>query len=465
MTLQGVGNLIDEPSCFLEIHPVMSTSNLLRVGFVALAFFLMTPCGRAQDENAAVPLLERDQILGEWVTANPLLTDHGVSLFSGYLAEVWGNTSGGIETGAVYTGLLDFGAQLDLEKVVGWQGASASTTWLWLSGRDASEDLVGNFLTISNAAGFNTLRMLEMWFQQNLLEDAVSIRLGQLTADSEFLISDYGGLFLNGTFGWAPLAYMNIPSGGPASPMGAPGARVAVTPVEWFTFLSAVFQGNVFAQDVNRHGFRWRLDAQQGFSFFNEAQIRWNQREEETGLPGQFKAGAWFQTGEYADVLTNSTASGNSGYYFIIDQMLVRESAEASSQNKSGKNFKELEPVVKSDQGLGWFSRMGFAPSDRNFVDYYFDAGFTYKGLVPGRDNDTAGVAFGYAQLSSGAQGGIASDGGTPAGAEMALELTYQAEITPCFIVQPDVQYIINPGGATDLQNGFVIGCRASVVF
>jgi carbohydrate-selective porin OprB len=31
--------------------------------------------------------------------------------------------------------------------------------------------------------------------------------------------------------------------------------------------------------------------------------------------------------------------------------------------------------------------------------------------------------------------------------------------------VQPDVQYIINPGGATDLQNAFVIGCRASVVF
>jgi len=44
---------------------------------------------RAQDGNAAAPLLERDQILGDWVTANPLLTDHGVTLFGGYLAEVW----------------------------------------------------------------------------------------------------------------------------------------------------------------------------------------------------------------------------------------------------------------------------------------------------------------------------------------------------------------------------------------
>ena len=406
----------------------------------------MMPSIRAEDENATVPLLERDQILGEWVTGNPLLTDRGVTLFGGYLAEVWGNTSGGIKAGAVYTGLLDFGAELDLEKAVGWHGASVSTIWQWLSGRDASEDLVGNFLTISNAAGFDTLRMMEMWFQQNLADDAVSIRLGQLTADSEFLISDYGGLFLNSTFGWAALANMNIPSGGAASPMGAPGVRVAVTPVEWFTFLSAVFQGNVFAQDVNRHGFRWRLDAQQGFTFFNEAQIGWNQREEETGMPGQFKAGAWFQTGQYADVLAGSTAAGNSGYYFIIDQMLVRESAEVvPGQNSSGKNFKESVSVAKPDQGLGWFSRMGFAPSDRNFVDYYFDAGFTYKGLVPWRDDDTVGVAFGYAQLSSGAQGGIASDGGTPAGAEMALEVTYQAAITPFFIMQPDVHTSLIP--------------------
>jgi len=229
-----------------------------------------------QEVDAGAPILEREQLLGEWLPTNPLLTDRGLTLFGGYTAEVWGNTSGGLDTGAVYTGLLDFGAELDLEKALGWQGASMSTTWLWLSGRDASEDLVGNFLTISNIAGFNTLRMMELWFQQNLLEDALSIRVGQLTADSEFLISDHAGLFINATFGWAPLAYMNIPNGGPGYPMGAPGTRLALTPVDWLTFQSAVYQGNVFAQDVNRHGFRWRLDAQQGFTFFNEAQIRWN---------------------------------------------------------------------------------------------------------------------------------------------------------------------------------------------
>lgn len=423
-----------------------------------------------QEVDAGAPIFEREQLLGEWLPTHPLLTDRGLSLFGGYTVEVWGNTSGGLDTGAVYTGLLDFGAELDLEKALGWQGASMSTTWLWLSGRDASEDLVGNLLTTSNIAGFNTLRMLELWFQQNLLEDAVSIRIGQLTADSEFLISDYAGLFINGTFGWPSLAYMNIPEGGPGYPMGALGTRVAFSPVDWFTFQSAVYQGNVFAQDVNRHGFRWRLDAQEGFTFFNEAQIRWNQREEETGLPGQFKAGAWFQSGQFADALADSTDSGNSGYYFVVDQMLYRETGEpaapsAAADGKSVKNFKETVKVEKTDQGLGWFVRMGFAPCDRNFVDYYFDSGLTYKGLIPGRDDDSIGVGFGYAQLSNGAQNSVADEGFNPAGAEMVIEATYQCQVTPWFIVQPDIQYILNPGGSTSLSNAFVLGGRCSIVF
>jgi len=417
----------------------------------------------AEQATDAQSLLERDQVTGEWMGARPVLSDHGIEIFGGYTVEVWGNTRGGIKTGSVYTGLLDFGAEVDLEKAVGWKGASVSTTWLWLSGRDASEDLVGNFLTVSNIAGFNTLRMFELWFQQNLLDDKISLRLGQLAADSEFLISDYSGLFINGTFGWPSVACVNIPNGGPGYPMGTLGARFAVNPVDWFTFQSAVFQGNVFEQDVNRHGFRWRLDAETGYTFLNEAQFRWNQRDEETGLPGQFKAGVWFQTGTSADALAENTDSGNSGYYAIVDQMLFREPGEAECGDS--KSFKAPVRVSKPDQGLGWFGRIAFTPADRNFINFYFDSGLSYKGLIPTRDDDTVGIGFGYAQLSNGARDSLAADGSNPTGAEMVIEFTYQAQITRWLVVQPDLQYIINPGGANDLNNAFVVGGRASVIF
>jgi hypothetical protein len=56
--------------------------------------------------------------------------------------------------------------------------------------------------------------------------------------------------------------YMNLPEGGPGFPVGTLGVRLAVQPVKWFRFQTAVFQGNVYAQNVNLHGFRWRLDSQ-----------------------------------------------------------------------------------------------------------------------------------------------------------------------------------------------------------
>jgi porin len=433
-----------------------------------------SPLGVAAEP--AEPFLERSEVTGHWLGVRPMLSDHGVEIFGGYTVEVWGNTSGGLKTGTVYTGLLDFGAEVDLDKAIGWKGASLSTTWLWLSGRDASEDLAGNFLTISNIAGFNTLRMFELWFQQNFWDDVLSLRFGQLSADSEFLISDYSGLFINGTFGWPAFAYMNIPEGGPGYPMGTLGTRLALNPLDWFTFQTAVFQGNVFAQDVNRHGFRWNLEAETGYTFLNEAQIRWNHREEEKGLPGQMKAGAWFQTGTSADALAESTESGNSGYYLILDQMLYREQVASVPESTAhdGKSVTDAKGVksltapvamAKSDQGLGWFGRIAFTPADRNFINFYFDTGVSYKGLVPTRDNDTVGVGIGYAQLSNGGRNSLADEGASPIGAEIVIELTYQAEITPWLVIQPDLQCLLNPGGTTDLGSAWVIGGRASLTF
>lgn len=437
---------------------------------------------KAQERDSAAPgqgaWWEWNTATDDWLGSRTSLEEKGLEIFGGYTSELWGNTTGGHKQGTVYTGLLDLGANLDLEKLVGWQGASVSTTWLWLSGRDASEDLTGNFLTISNIAGFNTLRMLELWFQQNLLEDKISLRLGQLTADSEFVISDYAGTFINGTFGWPAFIYTNLPAGGPGYPMGTLGIRLAITPVDWLTFQSAVFQGNVYEQNVNRHGFRWRLDGENGFLFFNEAHVRWNHRDDSTGLPGQAKAGTWIQTGQSADVLAESTNSGNYGWYFILDQMLYRElSVESAAplgapadgkstlDAKESKSFKPQVALEKSDQGLGWFGRIAFTKEDRNFVNFYFDTGLTYKGLISTRDEDTLGVAFAYAQLGNTAQNALIEKGSIGVGAEMVLEVTYQCQVTPWLVVQPDLQYIINPGGTQDLGDALVIGGRVSIIF
>ncbi len=417
--------------------------------------------------------LDGEHALGDLNGTRTFLENKGVEFFGGYTAEVWGNTRGGLKTGAVYTGLLDFGLNLDFEKLVGWQGASFSTTWLWLSGRDASEDLVGNSLTISNIAGFNTFRNLELWFQQELWAREngpalLSLRVGQLTADSEFLISDYAATFINGTFGWPDFAYTNLPEGGPGYPMGAPGVRLAVSPTPWLTVLAAAYQGNVFAQNVNRAGFYWRLDRTQGYTWLGESQFRWNHAAEETGLPGQLKLGAWFSSANFAAASGDTIYWGNSGYYAVLDQMLFREGEPATPPTDgktTAKSFKEPVPLEKSSQGLDAFGRISFNPQDRNTIGFYFDAGLVYTGLIPGRDDDQLGLALGFADLSNGAAQTLFDEGSRQVGYEAVLELTYVAQITPWLSLQPDAQYIIRPGSTGDLGNAFVLGARAAVTF
>jgi porin len=420
--------------------------------------------------------LSADGITADWEGLRASLAGSGVEFQGVEQAELWGNTMGGLKQGTLYTGLLKFGLNLDLEKAVGWCGASVATTWLWLSGRDASQDLVGNFLTISGDAGFDTLRMFELWFQQNMLDDKISLRFGQISADTEFVISKYGATFINSTLGWPAFMYMNLPGGGPAYPMGTLGVRLAVDPLNWFRFQTAVFQGNVYAQDVNLHGFRWRLDRQNGLFSINEAQFSWDQGDHQTGLPGQFKAGAWLDTAQFAEPNDNKLVRGNYGFYFILDQMLYPKSAEMAQasttgrkdgksalSNAGGEGITAVEPP--SDQGLGWFGRIAFEPLDHDFVGFYFDTGMAYKGLIPNRDGDTLGVAFGYAKLSSGAQRAMTDEGSVGVGAEMVLEATYLAQITKWLSIQPDVQLIINPGGNRDLTNALVIGGRVSITF
>jgi porin len=378
------------------------------------------------------------------------LAGKGVTFSAQYAAEIWGNAMGGESTGAVYTGLMTLQGNVDLQKLLGWQGATFSTRCYWLSGHDVSADYVGNIFTVSSLAGFPTFRMNELWLQQNFLNDRISIRVGQLGADSEFDISTYSVVFLNSTFGWSPHLSTNLPNNGPSYPMGTPGVRVALRPVDWLTYRGAVLQGNPLAQDVNRYGFRWDLTPPNGYFSIHELSFRMNHGPESESLPGTFKVGGWFDTAPNQNA--GSVQPWNYGFYFVADQMLYRVP-------DAGKT-KAAEATV-TNKGLGVFTHVGFAPSNFSSINFYVDGGLNYRGLIPTRDNDILGVAFAYGHLRTGSQN---SDDRSNRGYESVVEVTYQIDVTSWLNVQPDLQYVIHPSG-TNIPNAFVLGARASVSF
>jgi porin len=102
------------------------------------------------------------------------------------------------------------------------------------------------------------------------------------------------------------------------------------------------------------------------------------------------------------------------------------------------------------NQGIALFARvMG---GSHSFANFQINGGVNWKGLIPGRDEDTIGIGASYLQFSAQAQRQaalLAEEGRAhflPA-QEIVLEATYQAQVTGWLQVQPDLQYIIHPAG------------------
>jgi porin len=231
--------------------------------------------------------------------------------------------------------------------------------------------------------------------------------------------------------------------------MGAPGVQLALTPWNWLTCQAAVFQGNVFAQNVNRHGFRCDLSPSNGYFSIHELIFRTNQGARANDLPGEFKIGGWFDTAPNLDA--GSTQPWNHGLYFIADQMLYRV-PQPGSVSVIANNAKQTAAPSLTDKGLGIFAYIGLAPRNSSVMTFYVDGGLNYKGLIPTRDNDVLRLGFAYGHLNN-----------NP-GYEMVFEATYQIVFTPWLSFQPDLQYVMQPS-STDIPNALVLGAHATISF
>jgi porin len=170
--------------------------------------------------------------LGDPLGLRGTLAENGVTYSLTYIGEVLGNVSGGERRGAVYGGRLDGQLDVDLGRAAGWSGATFHTSFFQIHGPGLSSRYLGNLLTVSSIEAVPATRLFELWLEQKLLEDKLSVRAGQLAADTEFVVSQYAALFVNSTFGWP-----------------GPACR---EPAEWRAGLSARDSGHPGEMDAGR---------------------------------------------------------------------------------------------------------------------------------------------------------------------------------------------------------------------
>lgn len=469
--------------------------------FLTTALLQADPAaGQSVKAEATAPdIWHQDYLTGDWGGVRTQLSNKGVNFGLNSITEVLGNPSGGVKQGAIVEGRLEMALDLDFKALVGLDGGSFHVNAYEIYGKGLSSHNIENILTVSNIEAYNTLRLFDLWYQQEFLDGKISLRFGQLAADDEFMISDYGATFMNGTFGWMALAGANLPSGGPAYPLAAPGVRLKVSPISQFSLMAAVFDGDPgdspgTDNPQGRDSTGTRIDFNQGaFSIF-EAAYKLNQEDNARGLPGTYTLGGFYATQNYNDVGVDDTGlslanpassgrplqhSGEWGVYFMADQMVWRKPESATT--KDPKDLKNVAAEKPSDQGLGLFWRIGGTPADRNLISFYTDGGLNYKGLFPGRDDDVLGLAVAYAKISNDIVGvdrdndAISGVPGPIQNEEMAIELTYQAKLTPWWTLQPDFQYIVHPGGnvadpddaggTQAIPNAVVLGIRTTINF
>jgi porin len=125
----------------------------------------------------------------------------GIEYSLTYIGEALGNTSGGIKRGTIYEGRLDLQLDADLDKLGGWKGATLHANFYQIHGRGLSRYYLGNLATASGIEALASTRLYELWLEQTFLDGKAALRVGQLAADTEFLVSQYAGLFVNATFG------------------------------------------------------------------------------------------------------------------------------------------------------------------------------------------------------------------------------------------------------------------------
>jgi porin len=402
------------------------------------------------------------------------LAQHGITYGLIYTGEALGNVSGGLRRGSLYQGKLEAFTAVDFGKFAGWQGLSFFGNAFQIHRTSGMRgDHFNSLITISNIEAVPSTRLSELWLEQKLFDDRFGFRFGQLAADAEFFISDYSKMFLSSD--WPTITGANLPSGGPAYPLATPGVRWRFDPDKSWSALVAVFNGDPGEQGtVNTTGTNFRINDPP--LLMGEVQYRHNQGKDDSGLAGSYRLGGWHHFGEFhdhrygtdglalADPLSNGIPRrirGNSGIYGIIDQQIYR-------------------PVNGGpDSGIGFFSRISASPSDSSHINFFVDGGIVFAGMIPSRPNDRFGASFIHANISKHVRDFdrdlIAHSGHElPVRSyEMTIELSYQAQIKPGWILQPTFQYVTRPGGHISdpdrperpIKNGAIFGVRTAIAY
>lgn len=354
-----------------------------------------------------------------------------------YTADVWHNARGGLRRGWRYLDNLDVTLTVDTERALGWRGATLFVYGIYNNGRALTGDLVGDIQGVSNIeTGVSAARLYEAWVEQRF--GRASVKFGLYDLNSEFDEHVTGSLFLNSTHGLGPDLSQSGLNGPSVFPVTSLALRADYQIDERWRVRAAVLDA-VPGDPARPQRTVIRLGNGEGALLIGEAQYS---SRNTRAILGYWRYTAGF--GPLDPAAPSGPKRGNDGLYMMVEQQLSRVAAEG-------------------ERGLAGWLRLGLADDRFNPIAWNLSGGLVYTGPIAARPEDQFGIAFSQARFGAPYRAAMAAAGTPGTSSEFKLEASYRFVLTSWLSIQPDVQYIVNPGGARSLSNALVFGLRTQI--
>jgi len=161
---------------------------------------------------------------------------------------------------------------------------------------------------------------------------------------------------------------------------------------------------------------------------------------------GHYWMGGYYSTSTYNESLDMPQQPNSYGLYWHADQTVYR-------------------PDPTNDTGLVLWTVFALSPQQSiSFMPFQINGGAVYTGLIPGRKNDATLLGIAYGNFSPNFAAQQSEEGGVPT-YELVYEAGYRICLTPTAYIQPDIQWIVKPGGTGTIPNALVIGAQMGLSF
>lgn len=358
----------------------------------------------------------REYATGEWCGYRSQLANEGVTIGADWVLEGFDNFLGGKHTGITGASTFDLSATVETEKMFDLPGGVFYVDLEDHGGRDPSARLVGDLQAFDKLNDSPYLEIYELWYQQKFFHGRLRVKIGKVDGNGEFAVVRNGLDFVNSSSQLTPTFYVL-----PTTPAPMDSANVFYRPNRSLYLGLGVYNANRGDNYLNFMGRPQNVEPTSGGALFiGEAGFLWNHLP---GLrtEGELQLGLWGHTGRFTK-FDGGSQYDTGGFYLLLDQTLWKPA-----------------PGADDMRGLRTFLEYGRTQRSVAAMYRHVGGGLAWTGPLRSRPKDVIGLGAQCAFLSPEAD--------LTRSYELALETFYKMQLTPWLFVQPDLQYIVNPGG------------------